>query len=99
MLATPAGPQEIRERLGQRLRDLRLAQNLTQSALAARAAVPVSTLKRFEHSGHIALDAFVRIVTALGLAHELEALFPAATPMTLDQLMAPTPKRLRGRRS
>lgn len=99
MLATPSGPSDLRERLGHRLRDHRLAQNLTQSALAARAAVPVSTLKRFEHTGHVSLDAFVRIVNSLGLSSELESLFPSAPPMTMDQLMAPTQKRLRGRRS
>jgi transcriptional regulator with XRE-family HTH domain len=98
MLTIPDGPGELRERLGRRLRDHRLSQNLTQTAVAARSGVPLSTLKRFERTGHASVDAFVHIAAALGLTGALEALFPPSQPATMDELLATPAVRRRGRR-
>lgn len=98
MLPIPTGPGELRDALGRRLRDQRLAQNLTQAALAVRSGVPLSTLKRLEQTGHGSMDAFVRVVFALELEGELEALFPVRLPTTLKALLNPPIPRRRGRR-
>ena len=70
--------------LGHRLTAARLAQNLTQAALAERAGVAKRTIERLE-SGAVAtqLSGFLRVCRALGLIEGLETLVPeqAASPM------------------
>jgi transcriptional regulator with XRE-family HTH domain len=67
--------QEISQALGQRLHTQRLAQNLSQAELAARAGVGLATLKRLEQSGACSMEALIRVAQALGLAGGFEALF------------------------
>lgn len=70
-----ATSEEIAEELASRLRACRLAQNLQQSELAARAGISRKTLTTFEQSGRVSLDVFLRIVAALGLSESLSQLF------------------------
>ncbi len=70
-----ASEQEIRAELGQRLHAHRLAQRLSQSELAERAGISVSTVKLIEAHGRSTLENFIRTVMALGLADSLQALF------------------------
>ena len=66
---------EIGEELAARLRNHRLAQNLPQRELAAKAGISLKTLTTFEKSGKVSLDVFLRIVAALGLSESLSELF------------------------
>jgi transcriptional regulator with XRE-family HTH domain len=66
---------EIAEQFGERLRAHRLAQNLQQSELAARAGISERCLSNFERSGRGTFDVFLRIVMALGLVGAVETLF------------------------
>lgn len=52
------------------------AQNLTQEALAHAAGISLSTLRRFEKTGDIALASFVEIAFALRRMDGFDALFP-----------------------
>ncbi len=70
-----AAEQEIRTELGQRLRTQRLALGLSQSELAERAGISVSTVKLVEAHGRCTLENFIRTVMALGLVDQLQALF------------------------
>jgi transcriptional regulator with XRE-family HTH domain len=70
-----ATTDEIAEELATRLRACRLAQNLQQSELAARAGISRKTLTTFEQSGKVSLDIFLRIVAALGLSESMSTLF------------------------
>lgn len=70
-----ATTDEIAEELAARLRAHRLAQNLTQRELAARAGISHRTLTTFEQSGKVSLDVFLRIVDVLGLSESLSTLF------------------------
>ncbi len=76
--------QALLVELGGRLTAARLAQNLTQAALAERAGVAKRTVERLE-SGAVAtqLSGFLRVCRALGLIEGLETLVPeqAASPM------------------
>ncbi|WP_295389258.1 helix-turn-helix transcriptional regulator [uncultured Thiodictyon sp.] len=83
----------ILRELGARLAATRLAQNLTQAAVAEQAGVSKRTLERLE-SGEVAtqLSGFLRVCRALGLAERLELLVPAPTPSPMAQL------KLEGRR-
>lgn len=70
-----ATSDEIAEQFGERLRAHRLAQNLQQNELAARAGISERSLSNFERSGRGTLDVFLRIVMALGLIGSMESLF------------------------
>jgi len=52
-----SSPGEVRENLGQWLRNLRQRQEWTLPMLASRSGVPVSTLSRLEREGHGSVDA------------------------------------------
>ncbi len=66
---------EIAQEFGSRLRVNRLAQNLQQSELAARAGVSERALRNFERSGRGSLDLFLRVAFALGLVESMSSLF------------------------
>ena len=68
-------PSEIVELLCQRLRKERLAQQMSQADVAARAGVSVNTLSNLENGQNISFETLVRIAMVLGRVKELEALF------------------------
>lgn len=96
MLGTPS---ELLDGVASRMRAARLAADLTQEGLAARAGVSLGSLRRFEATGQIALESLVRLALALGHERELELLFTPPPLTSLDDLIAPIHVRRRGRRS
>lgn len=82
-------------RLGAALRDLRLARNLGQSELAARAGVARSAVQNLE-AGHGNLTTLVRVVRSLGREDWLGSL--AAQPTINPLHMLPQKKRERASR-
>jgi len=56
------------------VRQLRLARNLSQAELGARAGVSFGAVRKLESSGHTTLATFVRCVQALGAGSDLESL-------------------------
>jgi transcriptional regulator with XRE-family HTH domain len=96
---TLLSPPEVRAQIGQRARDLRLHQNLSQAELAGRSGVGLRTVQRFERSGNATVEVLVRIAFALGVEVDLAALFPIPEPRTLDDVLrADAPARKRARR-
>lgn len=66
---------EILLTLGARLRDQRLAQDLSQVRLADMAGLSLGALRNLEKDGRCSLETLVAVVQALGLIDELEDLF------------------------
>ncbi len=64
---------EICTLLGARARQLRLAQNLTQAELAARAAISFGAVRKLETNGQTTLATFISCVQALGAESDLES--------------------------
>ena len=58
-------PRDVQRELAGRFKARRLAMNLTQEGLAARSGVSWSSLKRFEYTGLIALDALLKLALVL----------------------------------
>ena len=89
-------------RIGAAAKALRLELNETRTYLAARAGVPVPTLRRFEETGLAPVLTVIRIAVALGCADRLEHIFapPPALPDSLDALIRQEtrPKRRRASR-
>lgn len=72
---TFATHEEILAQLGGRLRARRLAQGLTQTALADMAGISAGTVKTLERCGISSFETVIRIVQALGLTDQLQGLF------------------------
>jgi transcriptional regulator with XRE-family HTH domain len=68
-------PDEIVALLCARLRTERLALQLTQSDVAARAGVGVNTVSNLEAGRNVSLETVVRVAMVLGRSKELEGLF------------------------
>lgn len=91
-------PPEVAAELGQRLRARRLAANLTQVGLADRSGVPVSTLRKFERKGEIALVSFIRLAMALSDEAALNGLLAEREAFTsLDDVLRQPKIPQRGR--
>lgn len=57
---------EIRRRMGQKIKRLRLRQNYTQASLAEQAQVSLTTLKRIEKGDISYFDSLMRVLRVLG---------------------------------
>ena len=61
----------------QNIRERRLQMDLTQEGLAERSGVPLSTLRKFEQTGMISLESFLKILSIVGgLEEMIEGLKP-----------------------
>lgn len=61
--------------LGQRIKRLRLAQNLPQQQLAAMTQSSLSSVRRLESHGQGSLELVVRVAQALQVVEQFESLF------------------------
>ena len=68
-------PIEVVKRLCHRLRVERLAQNMTQADLAARAGIGTNTVSNLEAGRNVGFENVVRVAMVLGRTKELEGLF------------------------
>ncbi|MBS0339315.1 MAG: helix-turn-helix transcriptional regulator [Proteobacteria bacterium] len=93
-----ATTSEIGTEIGQRLQAQRLAQNLTQAEVAARAGVSKGTVQNLESKGQATLESLVKVVMALGLVSELSGLF-VLRATSIKQLEAASAGRKRARTS
>ena len=66
---------EILQLIASRAREVRIANNLRQSDLSERSAVPLSTIRVFERSGVISFVYLVKLLRALSIVEELDGLF------------------------
>lgn len=91
-------PDEIQRSLGERLRQMRLNQNLDQASLAASAGVSERTIHSLETGRGSTLITLIRVLKALGALTTLDALAPAPSisPMALAATGRP-PQRARRR--
>lgn len=64
----------ISERIGGKLKAIRLQQNITQSSLAELAGVSLSTLKKIERGEIGSFDALLRLLRTLGRLDVLQPL-------------------------
>lgn len=96
-------PTEVAEGIARRARARRLQLNLSQKTLSERSGVSYGTLKKFERTGQIALQALLKIALVLDELTIFEGLFTNKhdeLPASLDELLRQpdaSPTRKRGR--
>ncbi|MGE4242143.1 helix-turn-helix domain-containing protein [Ramlibacter sp.] len=97
-LATPA---EVCAELGARLRERRLALDITQQDLATRAGIALNAVKKLERDGQSTVATLVRVARALGLVAELDVFKPnpVASIAEMERATAARRQRARGKRA
>ena len=68
-------PEELDQKLAQRVRKIRKGRSITQEKLASISGVSYGSIKRFETTGQISLLSLTKIAIALDLADELRNIF------------------------
>ena len=68
-------PEELDQKLAQRVRKIRKRRSITQEKLASISGVSYGSIKRFETTGQISLLSLTKIAIALDLADELRIIF------------------------
>lgn len=81
--------------LGEKIKQVRLRRNLTQTALAEESGVAKRTIERFEKGASIQLTSLVRILRALGLVDHLLHLIPGQEDSPMTQLLGEKKSRYR----
>lgn len=72
--------------VGEQLRDARVAQDLDQASLAARANISVGAVSNLERGKGSSLKTLIAVVRALGRTDWLEALAPPVTVSPMQML-------------
>ena len=70
---------KVQKHLRQQMKAKRLDMGLTQKGLAIRSGVPLPTLRKFEQTGLISLESFLKLLMVLG---GLERILDATKPET-----------------
>lgn len=92
-----ATSDQIEAALCRRLEGTRLSRNMTQVQLAEEAGVSPRTIGRLEKGQGVSMDTFIRVMRALGIQHNLEALLPDPTVRPIERVGLGTGGRRRAR--
>jgi transcriptional regulator with XRE-family HTH domain len=91
-------PEEIAATLGERIRALRLAADLTQSVVADKAGVSERSLRDLEAGQGSTVQTLVRVLKALGADDVIAALVPRPAVSPLQLLKNKSRQRASGNR-
>ena len=85
----------------QNIRERRLQMDLTQEGLAERSGVPLSTLRKFEQTGMISLESFLKILSIVGGLEEMIEVLKPNTPAfkSIDEVIKIDKKTVKKRGS
>ena len=80
-------PSDIAFKLAQKMKSIRKRRKITQKQLAARSNVSYATLRKFEKTGHISLESFIKVSMELGLTSELNNLFSTPVYNSIEEVI------------
>lgn len=94
-------PHAIARDVAGRVRNRRLAMNLTQQALADRSGVSLGSVKRFENKYEISLKHLLMIAVVLDATAEFSALFAGSRYQRIEDVLkaSEVKTRKRGRKN
>jgi len=79
-------PEEISQDLAKKLKTLRLQKRWKRSTLALRSNVTEASLKRFEQTGKVSMENFLKLVFALDRLDELQTILQPAVANSIKAL-------------
>lgn len=79
-------PHQIKKQIANQAKQRRLEKNLSRISLEKRSGVPASTIKRFETTGNIGMEALLMIAMVLDCLNEFTQLFAPQPPISLYKL-------------
>ncbi len=94
---TIATSDQIEAALCKRLESIRLSRNITQAQLAEEAGVSPRTIGRLEKGQGVSMDTFIRIMMALNIQQNLEALLPDPSVRPIERIGMGAAERKRAR--
>ena len=90
---------DLMQQYAQRIRSLRLARGWTREVLAEESDVNVFTLKRFERTGQISLERFLKLCQTLDRLDEMTGLLKPRARVDIENWsVQDEPQRQRGKR-
>ncbi|MCD6175857.1 MAG: helix-turn-helix transcriptional regulator [Planctomycetes bacterium] len=92
-----ATSDQIEAALCKRLESIRLSRNTTQAQLAEEAGVSPRTIGRLEKGQGVSMDTFIRIMMALNIQQNLEALLPDPSVRPIERIGMGAAERKRAR--
>jgi transcriptional regulator with XRE-family HTH domain len=94
-------PKDVQMDLATRFKARRLALNLTQEGLSERSGVSWGSLKRFERTGLIALDALLKLALVIGCLGDFDQVCAddgrGLANKSLDDILKAPKQRRKGR--
>jgi transcriptional regulator with XRE-family HTH domain len=93
---TEQSPREAQLALAARAKRRRLELGLTQSGLAARAGLPLSTYRRFERTGEVSLRGLTCVALALGAVSDFDKVFAQPAYSSIQDVISPPKPKKRG---
>lgn len=78
---------EIDCEIAEKIKRLRKRKKITQKELAKKSGVSLGSIKRFEQSGEISLQALTKIAIALDVENELESLFENVPFESIEEVL------------
>ena len=81
---------DVTKRLADKIKSIRKRKKITQKQLAARSNVSYATLRKFEKTGQVSLESFVKLSMELGLVSELNHLFEDSVYSSPEEMACDT---------
>ena len=80
-------PSDVALRLAKKIKDIRKRKKITQKELAGRSNVSYATLRKFEKTGQISLESFIKLTMELGLIQEINNLFTEPVYSSIEEVI------------
>ncbi len=80
-------PSDVAKELALRLKGIRKRRKITQRQLASRSNVSYASLCRFEQTGLVSLESFIKITMELGVVDEIKELFRRPVYSSIEEVI------------
>lgn len=80
-------PSDVALRLATKMKGIRKRKKITQKELAGRSNVSYATLRKFEKTGQISLESFIKLTMELGLIQEINNLFTEPVYSSIEEVI------------
>ena len=80
-------PSDVALKLAGKIKEIRRRKKITQKELAGRSNVSYATLRKFEKTGQISLESFIKLTMELGLIQEINNLFTEPVYNSIEEVI------------